>query len=238
MSSFFNNTHSFTVSVLRGGRGLGVTNYCQKNPPRPERMLELYEFEACPYCRKVREVMSELDLAYLCRPTPKGGARNRDLVLEKGGKLMFPFLVDPNTDTSLYESEDIITYLVDTYGGGRSMASKTVAPLNSASAAVASLVRMRGGQVASGRESAPATEHPLELYNFEASPFCRKVREALCELQLDYIAQNVAKKSARRPELKARGARKMVPFLIDPNNGDTQMYESDDIVAYLYATYG
>lgn len=238
MSSFFNNAHSLTVSVLRGGRGLAVTSYCQKNPPRPEKMLELYEFEACPYCRKVREVMSELDLAYLCRPTPKGGARNRDIVLEKGGQSMFPFLVDPNTGHSLYESEDIITYLVDTYGGGRSGAGKLFAPLNSASAAVASLVRMRGGQVAPGRETASAPKQPLELYNFEASPFCRKVREALCELQLDYVVLNVAKGSKRRPELKARGGRMMVPFLVDPNHGDTQMYESDDIVAYLRTTYG
>ena len=33
-----------------------------------------------------------------------------------GGKSQFPYLVDPNTDTSMYESDDIINYLFDKYG--------------------------------------------------------------------------------------------------------------------------
>ncbi len=48
---------------------------------------------------------------------------------------------------------------------------------------------------------------------------------------------NVGKKSGRRAELVARGGKMMVPYLIDPNTG-TEMYESDDIVAYLESTYG
>ncbi|MFU8803295.1 MAG: glutathione S-transferase N-terminal domain-containing protein [Bradymonadaceae bacterium] len=237
MSSPMNNAQSWAVSILRGGRGLIVTPYCQKNPPRPEKMLELYEFESCPYCRKVREVLSELDLAYICRPCPKRGTRNRDIVKERADKLMFPYLVDPNTGTELYESEDIITYLVDTYGGGRKVAGKIAAPLNTTAAMVASFTRMKGGQVAPGRESAPAPARLLELYNFEASPYCRKAREALGELNLDYITHNVAKKSARRREFKALAGRMMVPYLVDPNTGEA-MYESDDIVSYLYGTYG
>ena len=32
------------------------------------------------------------------------------------GKLLFPYLIDPNTDTQMYESKDIIDYLEDMYG--------------------------------------------------------------------------------------------------------------------------
>ena len=34
-----------------------------------------------------------------------------------GGKSQFPYMVDPNTGTSMYESDDIIDYLFDKYGG-------------------------------------------------------------------------------------------------------------------------
>ena len=35
-----------------------------------------------------------------------------------GGKMSFPFLVDPNQDVAMYESADIVAYLYDTYGNG------------------------------------------------------------------------------------------------------------------------
>ena len=42
---------------------------------RPEKLLELYEFEICPYCRKVRGIIDYLDLDVLIRPCPKEGKR-------------------------------------------------------------------------------------------------------------------------------------------------------------------
>ena len=44
------------------------------------------------------------------------------------------------------------------------------------------------------------------------------------------------KGSSVRDELRKRGGKVMVPFFVDPNKG-VQMYESDDIVDYLYTTY-
>ncbi len=231
------DTHSLAASVLRLGRGLVVLPAQQRNPPRPAQRLELYDHEGCPMCRKVREVMSELDLAYIERSCPKGDTVKRAEVQRRGGKQMFPYLVDPNTGAEMYESEDIITYLVDTYGGGRSRLGKLASPLNTVTSAVASVARPKGSKCRPGCESREQPPELLELYNFEASPYCRKVREALCELNLDYEVHNVAKKSARRPELVARGGKMLVPYLIDPNTG-TEMYESDDIVAYLERTYG
>lgn len=237
MSSTLNNAHSFLVSVARGGRGLVVTPHNQEHPPRPAEPLELYQFEACPFCRKVREVLSELDLAYVSRSCAHGAGKNREFVRERGGKEQFPFLVDPNTGAELFESEDIIDYLAETYGGGRGLAGKLASPINTVTAVFAGALRPRGGRVrgSTGREAQP--DEMLELYNFEASPYCRKVREALDELELDALVHNVAKKSKRRPELVERGGTMMVPYLIDPNTG-AAMYESDDIVAYLEETYG
>lgn len=38
-------------------------------------------------------------------------SRYRSEAVDIGGKAQFPLLVDPNTDTVLYESDAIVTYL-------------------------------------------------------------------------------------------------------------------------------
>ncbi len=227
-----NTASAFAVSVLRGGRGMKVRQVLQTQPAVP---LELYEFESCPFCKKVREVMSELDLEYISRASARGSHHREDFARE-GKKTSFPFLVDPNSGTALYESEDIIDYLYATYGSGRNGVAKFFSPLNTCAAFVASAVRMRGSTVSGNARTKQPTEL-LELYNFEASPYCRKVREALCELDIDCRIRNVAKNSERRAELKEAGGKVMVPYLVDANTG-TQMYESDEIVEYLHRTYG
>jgi glutathione S-transferase len=135
----------------------------------------------------------------------------------------------------MYESEDIIDYLHETYARPRARAFRALSPLNTVAAALASATRWRGKDVRAPRPEQPAAL--LELYSFEASPYCRKVREELNELDLDYRVRNVAKGGRQRSELVARGGRMMVPYLVDPNT-DREMYESDDIVHYLRATYG
>ncbi|XP_064955925.1 uncharacterized protein LOC135607782 isoform X2 [Musa acuminata AAA Group] len=85
----------------------------------PQPYLQIYEFEACPFCRRVREAMTELDLTVEVYPCPKGSLRHRELVRSIGGKEQFPFLVDLNTGVSMYESNDIVKYLFRQYGQGR-----------------------------------------------------------------------------------------------------------------------
>lgn len=99
------------ASSLRGWQGMMV------NPAAvfPKKKLKLYDFEACPYCRLVREVLTELALDVDIYPCPKGGERFRGDVIKMGGKAQFPFLVDGNTGEKLYESADIIEYLYATY---------------------------------------------------------------------------------------------------------------------------
>ncbi len=237
MSSMMNNAHSLMVSVMRGGRGMMVRSYNRENPPRPRQILELYDLEGCPFARKVREVMSELDLEYVSRPSGKGANANRARIEQLGGKVSIPFLVDANTDTQMFESEDIIDYLNATYGQKRSGVARAFSPVNTGFSAIASGIRSRGGKVRAGFEDREQPYQRLKLYNFEASPYCRKVREVLHELNLDFVVRNVGKGSARRPEFFAVSGKMMVPYLVDPNTGK-EMFESDDIVAYLMETYG
>jgi glutathione S-transferase len=220
---------SFLASTARLGAGM----IARSGGKRPEKPLELYEFEACPFCRKAREALTILDLDATVYPCPRG-SRYREVVRARGGKEMFPFLVDPNTDTSMYESDDIIRYLAATYSNGTVPFTVAMGPLTTLSSSLASLSRPTSGRTA---RPAKTPEKMLELWSFEASPFCRLVRETLCELTLPYQLHNVGKTGAGRPAFVARSGKMMVPYLVDPNTG-VSMFESADIVAYLDQTYG
>jgi glutathione S-transferase len=198
---------------------------------KPEKLLELYEFEACPFCRRVREALSEFDLDAAIFPCPKGGTRFRPKALELGGKRLFPFLVDPNTGRAMHESEDIVRYLRETYDAPGS--PLWMGALSTVSGSLAAGVR--GARGLRARPSR-APDSPLELWSFEASPYSRLAREALCELELPYVLHNVAGGGARRDALVARAGKMMVPYLADPNTG-REMFESADIVRYLNDTY-
>jgi len=82
-------------------------------------MIELYQKEECPYCKRVREVLNELNLDFICRIS-KSGTKQREVMLQLGGQAMVPFLVDQERGVMMYESEDIIAYLRATYGKGTS----------------------------------------------------------------------------------------------------------------------
>lgn len=220
---------SLMTTLGRLGSGARVG----KLGPRPEQPLELYEFEGCPFCRKVREALSILDLPAIVRPCPKGAPTYRPRVRERGGRELFPYLVDPNADVAMYESDDIVAHLFARYGEGGVPLLLGAGPLTDASSVLAGLARLGGG-VRYRRARTP--ERLLELYSFEASPFSRIVRETLCELELAYRLVNVAPGSPGRPAFRARSGRMMVPWLADPNTG-VEMFESADIVAYLDATY-
>ena len=62
-------TTSMFATVSRLGAGVAATAPAR----RPARLLELYEFESCPFCRKVRDALTELDLEAMIYPCPKGG---------------------------------------------------------------------------------------------------------------------------------------------------------------------
>lgn len=243
---------SVLASQLRGWRGTAAYRPATR---QPEKLLELYEYEGCPYCRLVREALTELDLDAQIYPCPKGGTRFRAKVTELGGKRQFPFLVDPNTGAHMYESADIVAYLRATYAGRKRAPGLLDRSIKVATSALAS--GLRSGRGLRARASrAPAK--PLELFSFESSPFSRLVREVLSELELPYVLRNTGKghwkdlgppsvrdklhkapkdTGRNRKVLAERTGRVQVPYLIDPNTG-TGMYESADIIRYLETTYG
>jgi len=200
---------------------------------RPDQPVELYDFEACPYCRKVREALSILDLDAMVYPCPRGGTRFREEVERRGGRAQFPYLVDPNTGKAMYESNDIVRYLFDRYGQGGVPLALSAGPVTDLSSSLASAVRLGAG---ARHEPARAPEQPLELWSFEASPYSRLVREKLSSLEIPYRLHNVARGSARREAFVKRSGKMQVPYLADPNTG-TEMFESADIIAYLDRTY-
>ena len=221
---------SFLTSAARLGAGMNAG----APAARPARALELYEFEACPFCRKVREALTVLDLDAMVYPCPKGGGRYRPQVVAMGGKAQFPYLVDPNCGVALYESDAIVRHLFQRYGDGSVPWAMRLGPIGDAGAMLASALRLGAGV---RRRPGRRPPQRLELYSFEASPFCRLVRETLTELELPYLLHNVAKGSPKRDAFVARSGRMMVPYLVDPNTG-AALFESADIAAYLERTYG
>lgn len=221
---------SLAATLARLGGGLRVEALGR----RPEKPLELFEFEGCPYCRKVREALTALDLEAMVYPCPKGGSRFREIVRERGGKAQFPYLVDPNTGQAMYESGDIVRYLFNEYGTGSVPLLYSIGPLFDATSALASAWRLGAGVKV---EPSKPPVLPLELWSFEASPFCRIVRETLCTLEIPYHLRNVGKSSPSRDAFVERSGKMQVPFLADPNT-QVELFESADIVRYLRATYG
>ena len=220
---------SMFTTVSRLGAGVQA----RRPVRRPAQPLELYEFEWCPFCRKVRDALTELDLDAVIHPCPHGGTVHRPQAIALGGKSQFPFLVDQNTGTKMYESDDIVAYLFATYGG-RAPGLLVRGPLATATLMLASAFRPVFG--VNARPSRRFAQ-PLELWSFEASPFCRIVRETLSELELTYVLHNVGRDGEGRAAFVARSGKMMVPYLVDPNTGRA-MFESAEIRRYLLDTYG
>ncbi len=78
----------------------------------------------------------------------------------------------------------------------------------------------------------------LELYELKHCPYCAKVRRALDDLDLEYESHGVPNSRNKRDEVRAVSGQSGVPVLVDSRNGIDGMAESDDIVEYLYETYG
>ncbi len=243
------------AGTFRGWRG---TQAMAPARLKPEKLLKLYDMEASPYCRLVREVLTELDLDVLILPCPAGGTRFRAEAEKIGGKQLFPLLVDDNTGTVMYESADIIDYLGRTYKRRVKAPRGVLRPLAVGSSYVASALLWRPGGI-TGMKARPSKTptQPLELYSFETSPYSKPVRARLCELELPYVLRNTGKgawgdmgppsfrdslfktpkgTTPNRRWLEQNTGKVQVPYLIDANTG-TALYESRAILDYLDTTY-
>ncbi|QIO05999.1 glutathione S-transferase N-terminal domain-containing protein [Acinetobacter shaoyimingii] len=247
-------------SITGGGRGANGTPF----PKQPEKALKLYEFEGSPFCRRVREVLTTLNLDYEVYPCPKGGTKYRKIVEELGGKQMFPFFIDENTGEQLYHSKKIIRHLFKHYGKTGETPQKYSEYPNIPYVALAGTIinGARGVWIKKKIIDRPAPDALLELWGFEASPYTRVVRATLSELELPFIFHNVAKErwqdqgpallrlkpgkyvplngGKREQVVKVMNRPKQdiqVPYLVDPNTG-IKMFESKDIIQYLNQQYG
>lgn len=257
------SAQAFTATLLRGGRGIMGTSA----PMQPDETLILYEHEACPYSRRVREVMTHLNLDFESRPSPHKGQVYRNELKELTGQAQVPFLIDNNTDEQIVDSQAIIDYLFTHYSKKgitpnkyQRQSAKDNASLSNKAASVVSMMRGVKAEHPKKNQARGKPDKLLHLYGFEASPFCRMVREKLSELEVAYINHNVAReqiqdigafgfrlnvgkyqpiKGGKRDHLMNEeiDGKLQFPYLVDPNT-DTKMYESKDIVDYLDETYG
>jgi glutaredoxin 3 len=69
----------------------------------------------------------------------------------------------------------------------------------------------------------------LQLYVRTGCPFCEKVKAFVDEQSILIEEKNIADEH-NLEELLTQGGKPQVPFLVD---GETKMYESDDIITYL-----
>jgi glutathione S-transferase len=97
----------------------------------------LYSIESSPFARLARETLCELEIPYLLKsmgrtklkesvPPPlrerlhlevEVETHNRRELEARTGKVMVPYLIDPNTGEEMFESEAIQRYLERTYAG-------------------------------------------------------------------------------------------------------------------------
>ncbi len=245
---------SVMSTLVQGGRGATGTPF----PKQPEKPIRLYEFEACPFCRRVREVVTLLNLDVEIYPCPKGGKRFRQMVEQMGGKQQFPFMVDDNTGEKMYESQQIVNYLFNQYGKTGRVPTKFQRYPKLPYIGMLSSISSSFRGLKSKAKNVQAPEQLLHLWSFEASPYTRLVREVLCELEIPYVLHNVAKErwqdqgpavlrlkpgkyvplsgGKREKVLKIMGDNIQVPYLQDPNT-DTQLFESEKIIQYLRHQY-
>ncbi|XP_017637751.1 uncharacterized protein LOC108479574 isoform X1 [Gossypium arboreum] len=181
----------------------------------PPIRMQLFEFEACPFCRRVREALTELDLSVEVYPCPKGSLRHREMVRSFGGKEQFPFLIDPNSGISMYESGDIVKYLFKHYGKGRSP-STGLLESTLFTGWMPTILRAGRGMMLWDKARRDPPPKKLELFSYENEPYSRIVREALCELELPYILHNVGEGSQRmKLLLEASGSKELQVLCIN-----------------------
>ena len=213
---------STAASLARLGSGAYVAHVGK----RPAKMLELYERETCPFSRKAREALTILDLDAIIHPCPEGGTRFRARVEAIAGKYTVPVLVDPNTDTQLAESDEIVRHLFTHYGDGSVPLALRANALTMASSKLAS--RLRADKAV--REESKPPEELVELFSFEAHPQARLVREVLCSLEIPYLLHNVAPGSAKRMR------ETVVPRLVDRVHG-VEIDGAHAIIEHLHERY-
>lgn len=75
----------------------------------------------------------------------------------------------------------------------------------------------------------------LTLYNLRGCPFCKRVKDVLAQLGLEYDEIQVAPFRMMRKEVKRLSGQRRVPVLVD---GEHVIADSQAICGYLASRYG
>lgn len=75
-------------------------------------MMKLYQFESCPYCRMVREILSDLGITYINVNVPYERSKRHE-VFQLSGQYTVPVLEDDGH--VIVDEEKIIPYLQAKY---------------------------------------------------------------------------------------------------------------------------
>ncbi len=84
---------------------------------KTDNRLSLYQRETCPYCQVVRKKLTLLNQPFMSIPVP-GKSEERKELIEITGQQQVPALVDG--DHIIIGSDNILTYLDQTFGSGES----------------------------------------------------------------------------------------------------------------------
>lgn len=77
--------------------------------------ITIYVLDGCPYCKKVLDVLDDMELPYETIGVPSSHEK-RDKVEEVSGQTAVPVITDPNNDVEgMNESDDIVEYLEENY---------------------------------------------------------------------------------------------------------------------------
>jgi glutathione S-transferase len=107
-------------TLLRAGRGM--IRYRAAQTEAPEQQLTLWDYDGNQFSRLVREALCELELPYKRIACGKGSKRRSELKA-LSGQTTCPYLIDPNTGTSIQDSQQAVSYLFATYGNATQVPS-------------------------------------------------------------------------------------------------------------------
>jgi len=101
-----------TLDKLFSPKPLRITEEQKQFILNNSSKLELFEFNACPFCIKVRRYMKKNNIILQLRDA-KNNSDHRSELLNNGGKVQVPCLKINKEEPAqwLYESSDIIKYL-------------------------------------------------------------------------------------------------------------------------------
>ncbi|XP_022641589.1 uncharacterized protein LOC106772620 isoform X2 [Vigna radiata var. radiata] len=180
--------------------------------PRPEKYIEIYEFERL---EKLLLFWTLMLFSILVQE-----------MVQISVQRFFRWVVNCNSPTWLIQTQ---VFQCD----GNVPLSLSLGFLTTLTAGLGMLSRIGKGTTYTPAKFPPK---PLKLWAYEVSPFCKIVREVLVELELPHLLVSCARGSPKRHILYQKTGHFQIPYLEDPNTG-IEMFESAEIIEYLRATY-